>query len=92
MTDELSADYRQAGFANRLGFGNAPALVVIDFCNAYLEPGSPLYAGVEDALASTERILEASRAAAIRRRMAKAPDGGNAHHADKTGRSRANLP
>ena len=65
MTDELNADYRQAGFANRLGFGNAPALVVIDFCNAYLEPGSPLYAGVEDALASTERILEASRASGI---------------------------
>ena len=65
MTDELHADYREAGFAKRLGFGSAPALIVVDFCNAYLEQDSPLYAGVEDALASTERVLAAARAAGI---------------------------
>ncbi len=32
---------------------------------AYLDPASPLYAGVEDALASNERLLAAARAAAI---------------------------
>ena len=62
---ELADDYRQAGFNNRLGFGTRPALVVIDFCQAYLNPQSPLYAGVEDARASCQRVLNAAREAAI---------------------------
>ena len=61
----LAEDYRQAGFNNRLGFGSRPALVVIDFCRAYLDPASPLYAGVEDARASCRRVLEAARTAGI---------------------------
>ncbi len=63
--DGLAEDYRRAGFNNRLGFGERPALVVIDFCRAYLDPRSPLYAGVEDARASCERVLAAARAARI---------------------------
>ncbi|MGI9605531.1 MAG: N-carbamoylsarcosine amidohydrolase [Acidimicrobiales bacterium] len=62
---ELDSDYKAAGFAKRLGFGDRPALVVIDFCHAYLDEGSPLYAGVEDARASSVRLLEASRVAGI---------------------------
>ena len=64
VTDEgLLDDYRRAGFNNRLGFGKRPALVVIDFCRAYLDQASPLYAGVEDARASCVRVLNAARAA-----------------------------
>ncbi len=62
---ELVEDYKQAGFSGRLGFGTAPALVIIDFAMAYLNPDSPLYAGVEDTLASCERVLRAARQAAI---------------------------
>ena len=66
MTDQdLHADYKGAGFSGRLGFGRQPALLVIDFAKAYLDKTSPLYAGVEDTLASTCRVLEASRAAGI---------------------------
>ena len=66
MTDDrLADDYRQAGFNNRLGFGSRPALVVVDFCQAYLDEQSPLYAGVEDARASCVRVLAAARAAQI---------------------------
>ncbi len=61
----LVEDYRQAGFNNRLGFGDRPALVVIDFCRAYLDPESPLYAGVEEARASCARVLGAARSARI---------------------------
>ena len=61
----LAEDYRRAGFNNRLGFGSRPALVVIDFCRAYLDPGAPLYAGVEDARASCQRVLDAARSAGI---------------------------
>ena len=66
MTDDgLAEDYRQAGFSNRLGFGERPALVVVDFCQAYLDEQSPLYAGVEDARESCIRILAAARSAQI---------------------------
>ena len=63
--DGLAEDYRQAGFSNRLGFGEHPALVVVDFCQAYLDPDSPLYAGVEDAQDSCKRLLAAARKAQI---------------------------
>ncbi|WP_419841130.1 isochorismatase family protein [Candidatus Poriferisodalis sp.] len=63
--ERLAEDYRRAGFANRLGFGQRPALVVIDFCRAYLDADSPLYAGVEAARGSCERVLAAARAARI---------------------------
>ena len=66
MTDDgLAEDYRQAGFSNRLGFGDHPALVMVDFCQAYLDPDSPLYAGVEDARESCIRLLAAARSAQI---------------------------
>ena len=35
------------GFGKGLGYGSRPALLVIDFVKAYLNKGSPLYAGVE---------------------------------------------
>ena len=64
MTD-LTADYAAAGFDGHLPFGAHPALLIVDVCNAYLDPVSPLYAGVEDALASNVRLLAAARAANI---------------------------
>ena len=59
--DGLAEDYRQAGFSNRLGFGDHPAMVVIDFCQAYLVADSPLYAGVEDSRESCIRLLAVAR-------------------------------
>ena len=64
MTDDLADNYRGA-FDGNLGFGNKPALVLVDFVQAYFEEGSPLYAGVEDALASGIRVRDAARAARI---------------------------
>ncbi|HYY11348.1 MAG TPA: isochorismatase family protein [Kineosporiaceae bacterium] len=58
---DLEDDYRAHGFAGRLGFGQRPALVVVDVALAYLDPGSPLYAGVEEAVASASRVLAAAR-------------------------------
>lgn len=42
----LDADYLGAGFGRALPFGKRPALLIVDFVRAYLEPGSPLYAKV----------------------------------------------
>ena len=61
---ELTANYRGA-FGGTLGFGNAPALILVDFVAAYFDKNSPLYAGVEDALASALRIRSVARKAGI---------------------------
>ena len=58
---DLNADYEAAGFKRSLVPGERPALLVIDFVNAYLHPDSPLYAGVEDTLRSAVRVLDAAR-------------------------------
>ena len=58
---DLEDDYRAHGFAGRLGAGERPALLVVDVALAYLDPGSPLYAGVEEAVASAARVLAAAR-------------------------------
>lgn len=55
------ADYEAAGFRGRLEPGSRPALIIIDPCEAYTNPESPLYAGVEDAV---ERMRQARAAAA----------------------------
>ncbi len=65
MAHELGADYAAAGFGGRLTFGTKPALLIVDVVMAYLDPGSPLYAGVEEALASNERLAAAARAAGV---------------------------
>jgi maleamate amidohydrolase len=62
---DLDADYQAAGFGGRLAFGRKPALVIIDVVQAYLDPASPLYAGVEAARDSNIRLVEAARAAAL---------------------------
>jgi maleamate amidohydrolase len=61
---DLVQNYAGA-FDGRLAFGARPALLIVDFVMAYLDPASPLYAGVEDALASNERLLAAARSANI---------------------------
>ena len=65
MSDDLKADYEKAGFGGRLAFGRRPALLVIDVVEAYLQPASPLYAGVEDALAANVRLIDVARAAGV---------------------------
>ena len=62
--DDLATNYAGA-FDGRLSFGKHPALLIVDFVMAYLDKASPLYANVEDALASNERVLAEARAAAI---------------------------
>jgi maleamate amidohydrolase len=62
---DLDADYEAAGFRGRLGWGDRPALVVVDVCRAYLDADSPLYAGVEDAVASAARLVDAARVGGV---------------------------
>jgi maleamate amidohydrolase len=63
--DDIDADYAAAGFGTTFGFGASPALVIVDFVNAYLDKASPLYAGVEDVLQVNITLLAAARTAGI---------------------------
>jgi nicotinamidase-related amidase len=65
MSETLQDNYARGGFGKSMGFGHRPALVVIDFVQAYLTPGSPLYAGVEQARADCATLLAACRKAGI---------------------------
>ena len=64
QASELAENYKGA-FDGHLPFGKQPALLIVDVVVAYLDPASSLYAGVEDALASNERLLAAARKAGI---------------------------
>lgn len=66
MSEDVNENYRRA-YANRVGFGKNPALILIDFAKAYFDPSCNLYAGngAAGALASALRIREAARAAGV---------------------------
>lgn len=64
VNSDLQENYRGA-FDGRLGFGERPALILVDFVEAYFAEDSPLYAGVDGALASALRIRDAARMAGI---------------------------
>lgn len=56
----------QGVWGNRIGFGRAPALLIVDFLKAYTTEGAPLYApGVVDAVARTPELLDAARSNGI---------------------------
>jgi nicotinamidase-related amidase len=61
MDATLQENYAKGGFGHALTLGHKPALLVIDFVEAYLREGSPLYAGVESAREAAVRLLQACR-------------------------------
>lgn len=65
MAESLQDNYARGGFGQSMPWGRRPALLVIDFVRAYLVPGSPLYAGVEQARGDCETLLRAARKAGI---------------------------
>jgi len=64
VSGDLEQNYKGA-FDGSLGFGEAPALVLVDFVEAYFAKDSPLYAGVDAALASALRVRAVAREAGI---------------------------
>jgi maleamate amidohydrolase len=64
MSTEAAEKYANV-YDTRIGFGHRPALILVDFVEAYFDKSCDLYAGVEDTLASVIRIREAARKAGI---------------------------
>jgi nicotinamidase-related amidase len=60
-TDDAEAFYAEREFAETVGFGERPALVVIDLINAFTDPDSNLGSNVEGVLDRTAALLDAFR-------------------------------
>lgn len=61
---QAAADNYKGVWSSRIGFGQRPALLVIDFMKAYTTPGVPLFAqGVVEAVSRTPKLLVAARKA-----------------------------
>ncbi|KAF2656876.1 Isochorismatase hydrolase [Lophiostoma macrostomum CBS 122681] len=62
---DAHASYVASGFASKIGWGNKPALLLIDVCNAYWTEGSPLDTSSNPASkaapASIGRLVAAAR-------------------------------
>lgn len=60
-----TSSYLSSGFANKMGWGARPALLIIDVCTAYWTPGSPLDISANPAASaspdSMRRLLAAAR-------------------------------
>jgi maleamate amidohydrolase len=64
MSDDLTANYQKA-YDNQIGYGIKPALILVDFVEAYFDPACDLYAGVEENLQSALRVRTAAREAGV---------------------------
>jgi maleamate amidohydrolase len=56
---------RFEGFHGRAGFGERPALVVVDVNRGFTDPASPLVCELDDCVAAIARLLEAFRRAEL---------------------------
>jgi nicotinamidase-related amidase len=62
---DVAENYARGGFGRRLEPGRAPALVLVDFVEAYVRPGALLYAACESAHHAAVALLQAARESGI---------------------------
>jgi maleamate amidohydrolase len=67
MSENLDNNYARAGYHAKQNWGQRPAVILVDFANAYYDPDSPLYGGegCQIALDNAARLAPASRAAGV---------------------------
>lgn len=61
-TASMEAFFAQRGFGQRLGFGERPAVLAIDFMRAFTDPSLPLGSDLTSQIQETRRVLQAARA------------------------------
>ena len=60
--DRVAELYKRMGFGGRVGFGERPALILIDFCYGCTDPtASSIGFDQREAISQSKRVLEASR-------------------------------
>lgn len=60
-----AVEMRRRGLTAQLGLGDAPALVVVDFMNAFTDPALPFGTQLDSEVEQTLRLLDAARAADV---------------------------
>jgi maleamate amidohydrolase len=67
MAETLDDNYARAGYHAAQAWGQRPAVLMIDFANAYYDPASPLYGGegCQTALEHGVDLAKAARAAGV---------------------------
>ena len=63
--NDLRNRYLERNWGERVGFGQRPALVVIDLARFWLDPGQQIGSDLDSVVEATCRVLAASRAAGI---------------------------
>jgi maleamate amidohydrolase len=63
--ERLRQQFRDKGFGSRVGFGERPALLAVDFITGFTDLRSPLAGDLDAQLEATNRLLEPARAAGI---------------------------
>jgi nicotinamidase-related amidase len=57
----MAAFFASRGFGLRMGFGERPTVVVIDFMNGFTDPSMPLGANLDHEIEATRQVLAAAR-------------------------------
>lgn len=65
MSTEMNEFFKDRGFGLKIGYGERPALIVIDLVQGFTDPEKPLGADLSAQLAQTRRLLEAARSSEI---------------------------
>lgn len=66
MASKTDEDFfAERGFGQRIGFGQHPALIVIDLLKGFTDPSMPLGASFDAEMVETKRVLAAAREAGI---------------------------
>lgn len=66
--DRLARDkefFSERGFGNRIGFGERPAILSVDFINAFTDASMPLGADLTNELAAAKEVLDVGRSAGV---------------------------
>lgn len=57
----VEQDYRRKGLAEPVGFGQKPAIVVVDFIKSFTDPASPLGSDLDKEVEATVKVLAVAR-------------------------------
>ena len=64
-SEEVLEDYQARGFVGDVGFGDSPAILVVDLILGFTQPDSPLGADLDSVVEATRRLLDAGRGAGV---------------------------
>lgn len=62
---EGEIDFQARGFAQRIGFGTRPAVLVVDLIKGFTDPARPLGADLDEQIIATSRVLDSSRGVGV---------------------------